>query len=220
MTYSDENKNGITVVFSADAVIPASVRHFFNTVEQRAVLICGADAGHDNDSLAFFDAVYHIDVTDEDACDDVLFNLQKGDDVIDKCILLSPSQFPDSSLHQLDLGSWNAAIIDHLRYVFFFSRAIIDNMLLQQVQGKILFVVSTEQTETGSDLLLQIWHEAVRSFSRSIAKEYGKFAILSNVIVANDVTNTPERNSGCIEFFLSDNATFITGESLLLGKLC
>jgi 3-oxoacyl-[acyl-carrier protein] reductase len=154
--------------------------------------------GDVRDRIAFFSN----DVSKEDEVEhfyDLALEHLPGLDLVvnDMCYATTLLRAP---LIDISLSEWNQALLLFLRVPFWISRRAIEEFLADgQRHGRIVHVFyAAAQCPIGQSGLASA-QSALYSFTRSIAKEYGRRQIACNLIVVNALSGSGQKASAKIE---------------------
>lgn len=128
------------------------------------------------------------------------------------------------ALHTVPLELWRRQIADPLRKSFWLAQRALDEFVGSGNGGRLIFVIDRPDTETVGDGT-GIISEAVASLARSLAREYGRWAVSSHVVVqSGSVGPAPSGGDShhplveCVLFLASPAASFVNGEMVMVGS--
>lgn len=125
------------------------------------------------------------------------------------------------SLADMPLASWNGTVIAELRAAFLISQRAVQEFLSSKQGGRILFLVQDENPAAPGHAIHFTLQNALCALCRSLAKEYGRREIASNVVLIpeggtmDSITLT--RAVETILFLASPEASFVNGEVIPLA---
>lgn len=132
--------------------------------------------------------------------------------VLETVIICLPApQRAEAPLAELDLASWNAILWRQLRRPFLLGRRAIEEFLAQGEGGRLIFLWPGLERDSDAGAASQAAQTALRAFTRSVAKEYGRRGITCNMVIANQ---DAQATAQIALFLASDGATFVSGEIL------
>jgi NAD(P)-dependent dehydrogenase (short-subunit alcohol dehydrogenase family) len=116
-------------------------------------------------------------------------------------------------LHALPLELWRRRVTEPLQRSFWLARRALDEFVGSGTTGRIIFVVERAHEDPVADGTPVI-SEAVASLARSLAREYGRWAVACQVVIGAGHRPLVE----CVLFFASSAASFVTGETITVGS--
>jgi NAD(P)-dependent dehydrogenase (short-subunit alcohol dehydrogenase family) len=139
-------------------------------------------------------------------------------DRIDIAIITVPV-VPLEVLHRLSLEDWQSAVTRPLHRIFCLARRAIEEGLAAGAATRLVLLLEPEHGAPRNEVV----EDALRSFARTIAREYGRRAITCNVVLPVLDTAAPageaDLRDAIIEhalFLASPAASFVNGEALLV----
>lgn len=158
------------------------------------------------------------EVRSEAAVEDLFAAVLEDLHALDTVIAIIPTESADP-LEELPLETWRARVTRPLRTAFWLARQAAAEFLAAGVAGRLVLVVQT--SGAGAN---EIVGDALRSFTRSFAREYGSRGLSCNLVVleaappAPDGARHPSPTAGVehVLFLASDAASFVTGEALVV----
>lgn len=121
--------------------------------------------------------------------------------------------------HEVSLDDWRGRVEKPLRKTFSLVSRAVEELLVEGTPARFVLVVdSAADEDSGPDDLVE---NALQSFVRSFAREYGRRGLSCNLVSARKERRTDEtRLPSIIEhalFLASPEASFINGEWLAIG---
>jgi 3-oxoacyl-[acyl-carrier protein] reductase len=154
----------------------------------------------------------------EDEADALFDDLVARFDRIDVAIIAVPV-IPLDVLHRLSLDDWQSAVTRPLRTIFCLARRAIEEGLAAGAATRLVLLLEPERGAPRNEVV----EDALRSFARTIAREYGRRRITCNVVLpvldSAAATGVDELRDAIIEhalFLASSAASFVNGEALFV----
>lgn len=118
------------------------------------------------------------------------------------------------AMHETGLDAWMVDVVQPMRVAFWLARRSAHEFVMGAAGGRLVFVVESQSIGAGEHDNLVV-EQAMVSFARSIAKEYGRRGVASNVVLTD---GKPGRSQSTIVettlFLASSAASFVTGECI------
>jgi NAD(P)-dependent dehydrogenase (short-subunit alcohol dehydrogenase family) len=131
-------------------------------------------------------------------------------------VIISVTPAEPGRIHELPLEQWRRAVTDPLRGIFRLVRRVTEEFLASGVAGR--FVLLVENGEHGRNEIIE---GALRSLTRSFAREYGKRDLACNLVLdARPRRACNDSNEALIRpalFLASQAASFVNGETIVAG---
>ncbi|MDN0073601.1 beta-ketoacyl-ACP reductase [Crenobacter sp. SG2303] len=183
---------------------------------------------------------YQLDVTDYDACQTVIAQIQQEVGPID--VLVNNAGITrDASFKKLDKAAWDAVINTNLNSVFNITKPVVDSML-ERGFGRVINISSINgQKGQFGQTNYSAAKAGMHGFTMALAQEVAKKGVTVNTIspgyigtemvmaVPEDVRNKivaqipvgrlgkPEEIAGLVNYLASDIAAFITGADFAIN---
>ena len=153
--------------------------------------------------------------TDADALIDSVVDLIPAMDTLIAVVAVEPI----GEIHLMAAPDWRRQVTDPIRSVFWLVRRTVEEFLAAGVEGRIVLVAGPVPGAVGRN---EIAEEALRAFTGSFAKEYGRRALSCNLVLTAPAAGHPigpDSEKAIIEsalFLASRAASFINGEAVVV----
>jgi NAD(P)-dependent dehydrogenase (short-subunit alcohol dehydrogenase family) len=190
-----------------------------NKSQEAKTILAEADALGLANNIKFIPA----DIKTEEGVDILIDTVMQDVNTLDGIIINSKIDAEADLLpvHELSQMQWETLLNNNLRPLFFLTRRLIEELLIQGKGGKLVCITMPHEQVTKHAVYNSI-QTALHSYCRSITKEYGRRNILCNVIMPTSLNKTVAYYGSIAElvlYLLGDSASFITGEVLKTGDL-
>jgi NAD(P)-dependent dehydrogenase (short-subunit alcohol dehydrogenase family) len=175
-------------------------------------------AAHDGD-VALHDIARFPGALDSESAADRLI-----DAVVDRFVRLDiiikvVAAEPLGSLHETSIEQWRSGAVDPLRRLFWLTRRALEELLANGAGARVVLVLDPASNGERNEVV----EDALRSFARSFAREYGSRGLACNVVVPllppGALALTLAHLDAIVEpvlFFAAPAASFVNGETLIV----
>jgi NAD(P)-dependent dehydrogenase (short-subunit alcohol dehydrogenase family) len=135
---------------------------------------------------------------------------------LDGAIVVIPAA-ADEPLAEMDLAAWERIALDPARGCLLICRRAVEEFLAARTQGRIVFVCGWPLDQRAPPAPGEVIELALFALARSIAKEYGRRGIASNMVAVDRSPFPVGPVTEAIEFLASTEASYVNGERLVVG---
>jgi 3-oxoacyl-[acyl-carrier protein] reductase len=120
-------------------------------------------------------------------------------------------------LAETSLAEWNQNLAIHLRGPFLATQRALQEFLAGGQGGRIVLIMQSAAS-VGRRVGIAVAQSALRSFVRSVAKEYGRREIACNAVAVQGEPVQADAVAETVLFLASAEASFVNGEVLFVGN--
>jgi NAD(P)-dependent dehydrogenase (short-subunit alcohol dehydrogenase family) len=211
---SDKPFGGKTVLVAGHGPI---ARRIASAVLERGARVALASA-HDSDGQLHDIAYFPHTLDSEGAVDGFIDAVVDSFARLDIIIMVVPAE-PLGCLHEVSAAQWCRGVVDPLRNLFWLTRRAVEELLAHGAGARVVLVLHPASNGERNEVL----EDALRSFARSFAREYGSRALACNVVVPLLLpgSDAPARAhldavAEHVLFFAAPSASFVNGETLIV----
>jgi NAD(P)-dependent dehydrogenase (short-subunit alcohol dehydrogenase family) len=170
----------------------------------------------DPDTIVSFPTALSSEGEVEGVFDAVLKRFSRFDVVI---TVSAPESLPE--VHEVTLDRWHRSVTEPLRRHFWVTRRALEELLAEGTGGRLVTVLAPDAQSGERN---EVVAEGLRSFTRSVAREYGRRGITCNLVLPAAYGGTASAASRKLVpailqqalFLASPAASFVTGETLVV----